>query len=390
MKRQLVHLVLGVTFASASGAAAQPVDASHQRASTDDESDDSGWMALARRWFDSDDTVPRFTIVFGGIKAGSGAALGPAVAYSFGDGSFVQAQAEYSIHHYKLLQTRFQSRSYGFMGAVISARVRWQDAPRLALYELGADSPNARALYGERKTEYSAAVMLSPTTLTRVSGGLGYERFTEDDGRLDLSEDEHLSIVPRLPGIGQQPHFVHAFAAAGVDTRPSGDASRRGSRANAAIHRFIDRSDTGFSFSQFVLEAEHLIPVAHEHGALSLAGNLWTTTGANVPFFLMPTLGGGDYLRGYRTYRFRDRDAAVVTAQFQWGVHQYADAVAFVDAGIVAPRLSAIRPSAIPVTQGIGVRVHTPKKTVFRLDLARSVEGFQLLIGFSARASAVF
>jgi hypothetical protein len=42
------------------------------------------------------------------------------------------------------------------------------------------------------------------------------------------------------------------------------------------------------------------------------------------------------------------------------------------------------------VTQGIGVRVHTPKKTVFRLDLARSVEGFQLLIGFSARASAVF
>ena len=390
MMLRMLHLLLALTFASAGAVAAQPVDPAQQPARADKDADESGWMALARRWFDTGDTVPRFTIVFGGIKPGSGAALGPAVGYSFRDGSFVQAQAEYSIHHYKLLQTRFQSRSFGAMHATISSRVRWQDAPRLALYEIGSDSPNARALYGERKTEYSAAVTLRPTSLARVAAGLGYEQFTVDSGRTNPSEDESLSFIPRLPGLATEPHFVHVFVAGGLDTRPSGDFSRRGSQLNAAIHGFTDRSDTGFSFSQFLLEGEHLVPVAHDRGALALAGNLWTSTGTNVPFFLMPTLGGGDYLRGFRTYRFRDRDAAVLTAQFQWGVHEYADAVAFVDAGIVAPRLSSIRVSAIPVTQGLGVRVHTPKKTVFRLDLARSVEGLQLLIGFSSRASAIF
>jgi outer membrane translocation and assembly module TamA len=193
-----------------------------------------------------------------------------------------------------------------------------------------------------------------------------------------------------VPGLGSEPHFVHVLVAGGVDTRPSGNISRRGSQLNAAIHRYADTSPTAFSFSQFVLEGEQLVPVAHERGALSFAGNLWMSAGANVPFFLMPTLGGGDYLRGYPTYRFRDRDAVVVTAQFQWAVHKYVDGVAFVDAGTVAPQLSAIRLSAVPVTQGIGVRVHTPIQTIFRLDVARSVEGFQLLIGFTSRASAVF
>ena len=390
MRFPLLHLLPALIFAGTGVAAAQPLDAPQARPAADKESKESGWMALAQRWFDADDTVPRFTIVFGGIKPGSGAALGPAVGYSFTDGSFVQAQAEYSIHHYKLAQARFQSRPYGAMHAVVSSRVRWQDAPEVALYEPGSDSPEGRALYGERKTEYSAALTVRPTPNTRVAGGAGYLRFTVDEGRTDPSEDESLLTVPHLRGLGTEPHFVHTFLAAGIDTRPSGDVSRRGFHVNGAAHRYSDRSGTSFSFSQFVIEAERLFPVVRERGAVSIAGNLWTSAGSDVPFFLMPTLGGGDYLRGYRTYRFRDRDAGVLTAQFHWGVHEYADAVAFVDAGTVAPRLSAMRIRAIRVTEGIGVRVHTPKKTIFRFDVARSVEGLQLLIGFSSRASAVF
>jgi hypothetical protein len=389
MNVRVLHLLLGLLFAGAGSAGAQAVQTSDQQPAPRDESNESGWIALAQRWMGSDDTVPTFTIVFGGIKAGSGAAAGPAVAYSFRDGSFVQAQAEYSIHNYKLLQGRFQSRPYGRTHVVISSRVRWQDAPTIALYELGFAAPQRRALYGERKTELSAAVALRPTAITRFGGGLGYERFVVDEGRRDPAEDENLQFVPRLPGLGAEPHFVHVFAAAGVDTRPSGDVSRRGSRVGAALHHFSDRSDTSFSFSQFVLEGEQLVPVAHERGALSVDGNLWTSMGT-VPFFLMPTLGGGDYLRGYRTYRFSDSYAVFLTAQFQWRVHEYVDAVAFADAGMVAPRLSSIRISALAVTQGLGVRVRTPKKTVFRMDVARSVEGLQFLIGFASRASAVF
>ena len=390
MNARVLHLVLALMFAAANLAVAQQPDSSDKGQKNCEDSGHSGWMALARRWFASDDTVPTFTIVFGGIKPGSGVALGPAVAYRFTDGSFVQARAEYSIHSYKLAEVRFQSRAIGRMHAVIATRARWQDAPAVALYELGRDAPEARALYGERKTEFSAAAMLRPTAVARAAAGIGYERYRVDDGRTDPSEDESLTFVPALPGLGTRPLFLHTFVAAGVDTRRSGDLSLRGSRVSVAAHRFSDRRDGRFSFSRVVVEGEQLVPVAHERGALSLIGTMWTSSGTSVPFFLMPTLGGGDYLRGYRTYRFRDRDAIVLTAEMRWRVRENVDAAAFVDDGTVAPRLASIRADAMRVTGGVGVRVHTAKTTIFRADVARGAEGFQVLIGFSSRVSAVF
>lgn len=386
-----LYLVLCLLVAASRAAGAQDPPEPTRPAVDEKDASDRGWMAMAERWFDSDDgEVPRFTIVFGGIKPGSGAAAGPAVAYTFGDGSFVQARAEYSIHSYKLLQANYQSRSFEWLHAVVSARVRWQDAPSVALYDLGADASDLRALYAERKTEYSAQADLRPTSITRVVGGFGYEKYRVGNGRLDLEEDEHLTEIPPLPGLGARPAFLHVFAAGAIDARPSGDVSRRGWRLDAAAHRFSDREQGTYSFSQFIGEAEQLVPVAQERGALGLVGTIWALTGDTVPFFLMPTLGGGDYLRGYRTYRFRDRDAVVVTAQFQWRLHEWVDGVAFVDVGRVAPRLSALRLGASRPTEGVGVRVRTPKKTIFRFDVARSNEGLQWLIGFSSRASAVF
>jgi outer membrane protein assembly factor BamA len=386
-----LYLVFCLAVAASRASAAQEPARPAQPAQGEQNDNDRGWMAMAERWFDpGDGEVPRFTIVFGGIKAGSGAAAGPAVAHTFGDGSFVQARAEYSIHSYKLLQAQYQSRVFEWMHAAVSSRVRWQDAPSVALYELGAESSDRRALYAERKTEYSAQVTLRPTSLTHVAGGLGYERYRVGNGRIDEEEDEHLTVVPPLPGLGARPAFLHTFAAAAIDTRPTGDVSRSGWRVEAAAHHFTDRDHGTYSFSQFVGEAERLVPVARERGALALVGTLWASNGTTVPFFLMPTLGGGDYLRGYRTYRFRDRDALVLTAQFQWRVHEWVDAVAFVDDGRVAPRLSALRLGASRPTEGIGVRVRAPKKTIFRFDVARSVEGLQWLVGFSSRASAVF
>ena len=386
-----MYLVLCLLVGGSHVAAAQNPSEPARPAAGQEGHTERGWMAMAERWFDSDDDqVPRFTIVFGGIKPGSGVAGGPAVAYSFGDGSFVQARVEYSIHAYKLLQAHYQTRPFKWMHAVVSSRIRWQDAPSVALYDLGADASDLRALYAERKTEYSARVALRPTAATRVAGGLGYERYRVGSGRLDLEEDEHLTVVPSLPGLGARPAFLHAFAAGGIDTRPSGDVSRRGSRVDVAVHHFSDREPGTYSFSQFVAEGEQLVPITRARGAIALAGTLWASGGSTVPFFLMPTLGGGDYLRGYRTYRFRDRDAVVLTAQFEWRVHEWVDGVAFADVGRVAPRLSGLRLDASRPTEGVGVRVRTPKKTIFRFDVARSVEGLQFLVGFSGRPSAVF
>jgi hypothetical protein len=66
-----------------------------------------------------------FRVVFGGIKPGAAASAGPEVTHAFHDGSVVKARAETSV----------------------------------PLYEPGADSPENRALYAERRTEFSVEAL---------------------------------------------------------------------------------------------------------------------------------------------------------------------------------------------------------------------------------------
>src|SRR4029079_1704768 len=97
-----------------------------------------------------------FAVVFGGIKQGSGIALGPAISHTFENGAFAQLKGVYSIRQFKLLQARFDLKPLFTGRSLFSTRLRWQDAPELALYPLGPDSINRRVEYGERKTELRA------------------------------------------------------------------------------------------------------------------------------------------------------------------------------------------------------------------------------------------
>ena len=56
-----------------------------------------------------------------------------------------------------------------------------------------------------------------------------------------------------------------------------------------------------------------------------------------MPFFLQPTLGGSEDLRGFREYRFRDRNMVVFNAEYRWEAFSGLDLAAFADAGQVAP-----------------------------------------------------
>jgi outer membrane protein assembly factor BamA len=56
-----------------------------------------------------------------------------------------------------------------------------------------------------------------------------------------------------------------------------------------------------------------------------------------VPFYLMPSLGGKNTLRGYYDFRFHDRDMQLFNAESRWGLFTHLDVAVFADAGKVAP-----------------------------------------------------
>jgi len=107
--------------------------------------EEAGGLGAVRGWF----------VTFGGIKQGSGIALGPAYGKLFDNGAVVVGSAAYSLRNFKLLQVHAAGPPLANGRVRTSGRVRWQDAPQLAVYPLGPDSPEMRGDYAETRTEVS-------------------------------------------------------------------------------------------------------------------------------------------------------------------------------------------------------------------------------------------
>ena len=116
---------------------------------------------------------------------------------------------------------------------------------------------------------------------------------------------------------------------------------------------------------------------AFKKGLIGHAGG-----GQDVPYFLKPDLGGHQALRGYSSFRFRDRSSLLLTGEYRWSAGPLVDMALFADAGTVAPRLEAVSLGDLHTSYGIGFTLHTPSTTFTRIELARSREGLGLLVSF--------
>jgi hypothetical protein len=322
-------------------------------------------------------------VKFGDIKRGSGLAPGIGYGYTTSSGGAVAAKGVYSIKNYKLLQVSAQSPPFSADRILFRARTRWQDAPKVPLYPLGSDPSEFRTDYAETKTEVSGEALLKPLRFVRLGGGVGLEWFNTE-----FSHDENpvgLALFDQLPGSGADPRYVHSRAFAAFDLRDSEGYTRRGTLLSATYHDYHANSNGTYSFGRLDGAAEQYLPILHGNWVIFLG--LWASTtmtedGREVPFFLMPNLGGHD-LRGFKDYRFRDRHSIAWTAEYRWYAQEFLDAAIFYDAGKTVPTRGSLDFKALHSSIGAGVRLHTSVSTLLRLEVAHSREGTRFLIGFS-------
>jgi outer membrane translocation and assembly module TamA len=102
-----------------------------------------------------------------------------------------------------------------------------------------------------------------------------------------------------------------------------------------------------------------------------------------TPFFMLPALGGGSSLRGYDSWRFRDRHSLLLQAEWRIMVNRYIDLAFFYDTGKVTPRRSDLDLTALKNDGGVGVRFHGPFATPLRIELAKSRDGLALVFAAS-------
>jgi hypothetical protein len=335
----------------------------------------SGGLGITNGWF----------VTFGDIKSGSGFALGPAYAKLFDSGALIYAKSAYSIRNFKMAQLSFHAPPAAGGRLAIDGRVRWQDAPTLPFYPIGPDSEKSRFDFSETMAEVSGKARFRPVRFIRFEGGVGYEDY--DTTTLELTRpapNSQLQLV-FVPGAGEDPSYVRSQITGALDSRDGPGYSRRGTLLQATLFDYRQQGGDGHSFRRVDALAEQYVPILHGNWVLYFrlrTSTTHTSDGNAVPFFLMPYLGGND-LRGFANYRFRDQHSLLFTAEYRWYVQEFVDMAVFYDAGKVVPQRSQLDFDDLESSVGAGIRFHGPQTTVIRLEVAHSREGWRFIFGFS-------
>ncbi len=328
-----------------------------------------------------------FYPIFDSVYSGGGFTLGAGYRRYLADRLNWNVGVLYSVKNYSLIDVALHSPRplTGWLDYTVAAGRR--DATQVAFHGLGIESPQAETRYRMEQGYAGGDAWFRPLPWTVLHAGLRYEAFTISDGQGNAPDVDDVFTPVDAPGLGDSPDYVHATLTAAIDTRPSPEYARRGGLYEVAFHQYTDPNGT-YTFDRIDTEIVQHIPLVRENWVISLRGRLQSVVGDTdvVPFFLLPSLGSGSTLRGYSSWRFRDRHTLLGSAEWRWLPNRMAmDAALFFDTGTVANTFDGLGATRMQSDVGIGVRFHSRVATPLRIDLAYGREGLKL--NFSASAA---
>ena len=327
-------------------------------------------------------TPSGFYPFFGSIYTGGGFAVGPGYRAYYGDRTFWDLKGAISIRAYKLIEWNTVSPGHAKGRIDLFANAGWREATQVPFYGLGNQSVKDGRTDFELKNGYATAGLTArPTRWTVTGATVSVEDFRTADGHGRRPSTLAVHTPQTAPGLGATPTYVHTLASAAIDWRPSPGYARRGGLYELSYHNYADR-DQSHSFDRLDAQLVQHIPILRENWVLSVRTQVQTTLGDDVvPYFLLPALGSGSTLRGYASWRFRDRHSLLGSAEWRWIPNRLGlDMALFADAGKVAGRRGDLDLEGLKSDVGIGARFHGPAATMLRIELARGGEGTRLIL----------
>ncbi|MQA31839.1 MAG: BamA/TamA family outer membrane protein [Luteitalea sp.] len=330
------------------------------------------------------DPPPIYTFI-GGVFPGGAFALGPGARYRWTSGALADVHGAWSMKNYKMVDASLKLPAFAGRRIAVETHANWLEAPKVAFYGPGntsLDSDRTSFLYRSTTAGGSARVQLLP--VASVGGGLDYLDLTTGPGRLGPSIEQRFGPVTAT-GLGTAPTYTRSHAFAAIDWRDSPGYSRHGGLYRVDWSSYQQRHDGPYSFTRIDAELDQFVPLLRENWVLAfraLASVTGTDEGRGVPYFLMPSLGGGSELRGYPSWRFRDRHRLLLTGEYRWTAGQFVDMAIFLDAGKVVSRRRDLDLNDLQTSYGIGIRFHAPAATILRAEVARTIEGIGLVFAF--------
>jgi outer membrane protein assembly factor BamA len=343
-----------------------------------------------RLFFGSSGGSGVFFPYFGSLEPGSGFAIGPSYRNQrlFGDEATLRIWAAASLRKYWKTEARltFPRLAGGRLFAEVFANR--SELPQKDYFGLGPDSLREnRSDFALRNTSVGGSFGARAGYLT---AGIGLESLTPSVGLGKSTRVPHthdLFTDADTPGLSEQPDFLHYQAFAEFNNRSPQRNPRAGGRYRLEYHRYNDRDLDRYSYDRVDLDVQHYIPFLNQKRVIALRALISTShtnDGNAVPFYLQRTLGGTNTLRGFRNYRFRDRNLLLLQAEYRWEIFPALDAALFYDTGKVVPEPGDLDLDHLEHDYGFGFRFGTINGVIMRIDSAfGSADGKHFRMGFS-------
>ena len=343
---------------------------------------------LLDRWLNA----PRgIYLRLGGIGEGAGFGAGPAFRFNTDRFDF-KTSAAGSLKKYFVGEAslRFpgtigEDAYFTPVGPFVELYGRRRDFPQEDFFGLGPNSNvDARSNYALRDT---TATLTGGYRFRQLNAGVTAGHLDVDIGR---GEDTRMpSATDRfspaeLIGSLDQPEFFTVAPFVELSTRDRSTNEVGGGDYRISWTHYDDRKLGRYSFNR--IDADLRQYIAFVKSSRSIALRAWVSSsdaavGQEVPFYLQPTLGGARTLRGYRSFRFRDRSALLLQAEYRWRINQLVSGAVFFDTGAVARELSEL--GRFERDYGFGLRAGGRMGSAFRLDFAfGGREGHRILLRF--------
>jgi len=139
------------------------------------------------------------------------------------------------------------------------------------------------------------------------------------------------------------------------DRRDNINYTSKGSYLKSAVMVANELIGSDYNFIRYLIDARCFLPLPRSQ---TFATQFYTVfMPGNVPFLLMPTLGGDNRMRGYYEGRYRDHLFVTLQTEYRVPIWRFIGMAAFLSIGDVASSIRVFNPRTVKVAGGVGLRL---------------------------------
>ena len=256
----------------------------------------------------------------------------------------------------------------------VGGRVVYQHHPQEDYWGLGMDTLGEnRVSFTADYTDYQARAIARPTRWLETGALFGFV-----SGDVGPGKDKRYPSIEEIfgdataPGLAVQPDYRYTELFAAVDYRDYPGNARAGGYYSARWRKYADLDLDTYSFGAVDILAQQFFPLWDKKRVFAAQVHFLATdpdSGQQVPFYFMPTVGGGNSLRSYSDFRFRDQNVLYFNVEYRWEAFSGLDMALFYDRGVAAPTIDDLSLGDAEDGYGVGFRFNTYKSVWMRLDV---------------------